>query len=290
MRIVHLSDLHVARLPRSPRALFDKRVLGALNYFLRRARQCRREYWSRALDHIACLKPELVLCTGDLTCVGSPEEHAAGEAMLEPLRRLCGNRFLFLPGNHDAYVRAPECRAALEETFRRLNGGRWELGDLPVEWRVSGLSLFILDAARPASCLHSTGALTPASLDWLQRRVGRPRDEGECRVLVCHFPLRGPDGRPLPRHRRMEGADTVLEHLREGRLDLALSGHVHMPFARWESDGRGEVCAGSLMLGGSFSVLDWTPGTCRFRQFFVDLRTPRDPALPALDAGLAPAS
>jgi len=290
MRIVHMSDLHVARFSRSPRAYCDKRLFGMANYVLRRARYVHPEYWDRALERIARLRPELVLCTGDATCVGSPEEHAAAMALLEPLRQQYGEKFLFLPGNHDAYVTAPDCRAALAQTFRHLNSGRWRLDDLPLEWHVGGLTFLLLDAARPMPCLLSSGVVPPKALTWLDDRVTKPRAEGECRVLVCHFPLRGADGRPLARRRRMEGAEVLLEHLHQDRVDVVLSGHVHEPFARWRADGRGEVCAGSLMLSGCFSVLDWMPGTCRFRQFFVDVSASGDPTVPILDGSLAPAS
>jgi 3',5'-cyclic AMP phosphodiesterase CpdA len=290
MRIVHLSDIHVGRLPRSPRALFDKRVLGAANFLLRRSRQFHPEYFQRACDDIGRLKPELVVCTGDLTCIGSPEELEAAAALMRPLCVDGGQRFLFLPGNHDAYVGAADCRAALARTFRSLNGGRWELDALPLEWQVSGLRFLLLDGARPVSCLLSSGALTAATLDWLARRLALPREDGECRVVICHFPLRGATGKALGRRRRLEGAEVVWQHLQEGRLDLVLSGHVHAPFARWDATGRGEVCAGSLTLGGCFSVLDWTPGTRRFRQFFVDVTASREPQLPAIDVSLAPVS
>jgi 3',5'-cyclic AMP phosphodiesterase CpdA len=290
MRIVHLSDIHVGRLPRSPRALFDKRVLGAANYLLRRARQFHLEYLRRACADIGRLKPELVVCTGDITCIGTPEEHEAACALLEPLCSAGAHRFLYLPGNHDAYVGAADCRAALARSFQRLNRGRWELDDLPLEWQVSGLRLLLLNGARPVSCFLSSGALAPATLAWLSRRLALPREDGECRVAVCHFPLRGATGKALGRRRRLEGADAVWQHVDEGRLDLVLSGHVHAPFARWDADGRGEVCAGSLTLHGSYSVLDWTPGTRRFRQFFVDVTASREPELPAIDASLAPVS
>jgi 3',5'-cyclic AMP phosphodiesterase CpdA len=290
MRIVHMSDIHVGRWPRSPRAFFDKRLLGAVNHLLRRARHVRLEYLARACDEIARLKPELVVCTGDITCIGSPEEHEAACALLEPLCADLGRRFLFVPGNHDAYVGAADCRAALARSFQRLNGGRWQVDELPLEWDVSGLRFLLLDGARPVPCLLSSGVLAASTLDWLGQRLSRPREDGECRVVVSHFPLRGATGGPLGRRRRLEGAEAVWQHLAEGRLDLVLSGHVHVPFARWDADGRGEVCAGSLTLGGCFSVLDWTPGTRRFRQFFVDVRASRRPELPALDASLATVS
>jgi 3',5'-cyclic AMP phosphodiesterase CpdA len=290
MRIVHMSDLHVGRLPRSPAALFDKRLLGAANHLLRRARHFRLEYLRRACDEIERLKPELIICTGDITCIGSPEEYAAAGALLHPLCTDPARRFLFMPGNHDAYVRAAPCRAALESAFLSLNNRRWQLAELPLEWQVSGLRLLLLNGSLPVSCLLSSGALSAATLDWLERRLALPRAEGECRVAVCHFPLRDASGKALGRRRRLDGAEVVWQHLQEGRLDLVLSGHIHAPFARWDGAGRGEVCAGSLTLSGGFSVLDWTPGTRRFRQFFVDVTASRDPEVPAIEPRLAPVS
>jgi len=291
MRIVHLSDIHVGRIPRSLRALVDKRAFGAVNHLLRRSRQFHVAYLQRALAEIAALHPELVVCTGDITSVGSPEELEAACNLLEPLRATFGPRFVFLPGNHDAYVTAPDCREALARAFDRLNGGRWSLDDLPLEWQVSGLRLLLVNAATPVSCVLSSGRLTPATLTWLAARLEAPRSDNECRVVVSHFPLRQVDGQPLSLRRRMAGADALWDHLRAGRLDLVLCGHVHTPFARWEADGRGEVCAGSLTLQGCFSVLEWTPGTRRFRQFFVDVSTPREPTVPAIDDSLvAPVS
>lgn len=277
-------------LPRSPGALFDKRALGACNHLLRRSRYVRLAYLERALVAIAALKPELVLCTGDISSVGSPEELRRGCALLEPLRQAFGPRFAYIPGNHDAYVTAAPCRRALEEAFAHLNSGRWRLGELPLEWGFGGLRLLLVDGARPMPWFSSAGSLDAAALAWLKARLEAPRQPGECRVVMSHFPLRQADGRPLSRRRRLDGAEMLWGHLQGGRLDLVLSGHIHRPFARWQADGRGEVCAGSLTLEGSFNVVDWIPGQGRFRQFFVNLVTPREPRLPVLDATLAPVS
>ncbi len=277
-------------IPRSPGALLDKRALGACNHLLRRARHFHRAYMERALVQIEALKPEIVLCTGDISAVGSPEELHAGGALLEPLRRAFGERFAYVPGNHDAYVTAAPCRRALEEAFDHLNRGRWRLDSLPVEWSFGGLRLLLVDGARPMSWFSSAGALSPSARAWLTARLEAPRQPGECRVVVSHFPLREADGRPLARRRRLDGAELLWGHLRGGRLDLVLSGHIHRPFARWEADGRGEVCAGSLTLQGAFNVVDWLPGQGRFRQFFVSVAAPREPLLPVMDASLAPVS
>ena len=280
MRIVHISDLHIGMLSCSWRGLLDKRVLGTLNWLLRRAGHFHEEYFERALAEIHRLNPELVICTGDVTCVSSPREFAAATRWLEPLRIAFGHHFLFVPGNHDAYVPDTACREALRDCFRTLNSGRWELEDLPVEYNVAGLRIFLLNEAEPVCWLLSTGRLSPPDAEWLTQRVAPERLPGERRLLVGHFPLRGADGAPLSARRRLDGADTVHALLREGRIDAALCGHVHQAFLRRENKGGIEVCAGSLTMNGMFNVMDWHPEDGRFSQFFVDVSGPATPPPP----------
>ncbi|MBN2448736.1 MAG: metallophosphoesterase [Lentisphaeria bacterium] len=289
MRIVHISDVHVTRLPRSPGALLDKRLFGVLNWVLRRAWHCRREYLNRAFAEIGRLAPELVLCTGDVTTVGSAEEHRLARSLLEPLRLAYGNRFLYVPGNHDDYVRDAACRTAFEETFRGLNSNRWQIADLPLEIALGGVRFLLLNEARPMPVALSSGRLGAGTLEWLAEHL-RDSDPASPCVLVGHFPLRQADGRPLPRRRRLEQSEALYEYLRSGRVRLSLCGHVHHPFVRWEAGGGAEVCAGSLTLSGCFSVVDWLPEECRFRQFFVDVRRRDAAGWPPVEADLAPVS
>ena len=66
MRIAHFSDIHVGRWPQEIRAHFDKRLLGSLNYRLRRSHQFSRDFLPRALCQLRMLAPDWVVCTGDL--------------------------------------------------------------------------------------------------------------------------------------------------------------------------------------------------------------------------------
>ena len=117
MRIVHFSDIHIGCWPRSPKAFLDKRILGALNHALRRRQRFRADRLERALIRVRRLSPDWIFCTGDITTIGTPEEFAAACEALKPFIDTVGGRFVYIPGNHDAYVRDAACRAALAEAF-----------------------------------------------------------------------------------------------------------------------------------------------------------------------------
>ena len=271
MRIVHFSDLHVGCWSRDPSALLDKRLLGTLNYFLRRRPSFLRGLLPRALLWIQRLAPDWIICTGDLTCVGAPEEFAAGVAALKPLVDRAAGRFLFVPGNHDAYVRNRRCRAALEAAVATLNAGRFSLGDLPLEVRLGALRLFLVDESCPSGLIMSSGQLPAAAQARLAAWLAAPRESGEKRLLVGHFPLRDRRGRPLPWRRGVHGAELLRAALAQGQVDYALCGHEHCPYLRRETSGAVEVCAGALMLYGRLNVLDYSPATGAIIQSWVDV-------------------
>lgn len=256
-------------MPGTWRALLDKRSLGCLNHLLRRRRHFDAGRLERAAARISSLAPDWIVCTGDLTTTGSPAEFSAARAWLKPLRSLALRGFLFVPGNHDRYVRDAGCREALAETCGRLND-RFCLEDFPGEIADRGLRLFLLDETRPTPPWLSTGRLDAPSLAWLRERLAAPRAEREGRVVVGHFPMRRADGNPLSSRRRLEGAEELRELGLSGAYDVALCGHIHQAFRR-DDGGPMEVCAGSLTLEGRVNVLDFFPESCTFSQFWLDV-------------------
>jgi 3',5'-cyclic AMP phosphodiesterase CpdA len=287
MRIVHFSDIHVAAWPRDPSVLGDKRVLGLLNYLLRRRHQVHPEYLQRAIGRIRALGPDWVVLTGDLTCVGTGAEFARALDLLSPL---CNGpapyQFLFVPGNHDAYVRRPGCATALHAAFDRLNRGRWRLEDLPLRVDLPGLRLFAVDECRPMPWWQSAGEVPAAARTRLQEWLEEPRLPGEKRVLVGHFPARLADGSRLPRRRRLRGDEWLQGILDRGLVDVHLCGHHHPPFLRREPGGALEICAGALTLYGKLNVLDYSAQNGRFTQFWEDLSGEGLRPLPVADPAL----
>ncbi len=271
MRIVHLSDLHFTARPGRLTAAFDKRLLGRLNYLLRRRGTLHEEWFDLAVPRIAALTPDCLVCSGDVTCVGSPAEFARARARLETLMQAVPVPLLYVPGNHDAYVADRDCRAALADTFRFLNGRRCRLEQMPFALRLGNVSFLMLNECTPTGPFSSAGQISPAAAEALTGWLSAPRPPAERRVLIGHYPTRGPDAAPLPRRRRLGSAGLIIEALAQGRLDLSLCGHLHSPY-RLDGPGPGmEVCAGALTAAGSLSVVD-IAGDGRLSQRFLDLR------------------
>jgi len=273
MRIIHFSDIHLGRWPRGLGALFDKRVLGAVNFFLRRRHGMDPAVIESAWARVRDLAPDWLVCTGDLTCVGSPEEFALALDALERFRALTPGRFVYVPGNHDAYVRATGCRAALAAVFERLNGVPLSADRGPREIDLEAVSLLALDQACPTHAFRSSGRLSETAGAALTAWLARPRTSGKKRVAVGHFPVRNAQGHALGWRRSLREWALLDRALRAGMLDVYLCGHDHKPFV-WDPGGGGgiQVCAGSLTASGRLNVLDIAPGTGDLNQSWVDVR------------------
>lgn len=291
MRIVHFSDIHVGAMTRDPTALLDKRVLGLSNYFLRRHGTINLELLERAISVIKALLPDIVVCTGDITCIGSPEEFRHALALLRPLAECRHFDFIYIPGNHDTYTQRRTCSAELEAAFRELNRKRWTRASLPVEYRHRNLRLFIVDECRPTHLVSSAGYLASESRDRLQEWFNEPRSGREGRVLVGHYPLRDATGHRLGWRRELKNGKAIHDALQARTVDVALCGHIHDPFCREESSGAMEICAGSLTVNGTLNVLDFTPATGRFSQRWETISSAEGTpiAIPAAPLNIRPA-
>lgn len=262
-RIIHFSDIHFGRPDFSLRALFDKRLLGNLNYLARRRGKLDEGCVDALLARCRELSPDLVVCSGDITCVGTPKEFAVGIEKLTPFRDLAGSAFCYVPGNHDAYVRDRSCQEALREACARLNPG---LADPHAEFAIledlPGCAAAMMNQARPVGCLLSSGRISEGAgcqaAAWLERisRAGT----GQPRILIGHFPLRHADGSPLAWRRRLRGAAWLAGMIDADRLDLYLCGHIHTPYVRISAHGGVECCAGSLTQSRQFAVIEIDAG------------------------------
>lgn len=259
MRIIHFSDTHFATLPENLWAcLFDKRILGLMNYVTRRRHTMHkhREDIKAAVQSIQRLDPDAVVCSGDVTVIGSAREFAGARERLAPLVESSQFEFIYVPGNHDAYSKAAGCRRALRDAFHYLNRGCWQLEDMPQELRLGSVRFFVVNENRPTNIFLSTGYLQGNARVRLDSWLSEERAAHEVRILVGHHPTRLADGRLPARRRRFVGGDRVQDALLNGELDLSLCGHIHDPFRREFSGGRMEVCAGSLSANGVMVMID----------------------------------
>ena len=265
MRIIHVSDPHAASPPDSASAFFDKRLLGTLNYFFRRRFLHDQSLLTRLSDFILGFEPDVVAITGDITSTGQPREFDAALECLSPILDAEGVTTLYVPGNHDAYVRNGRCAAALEEAFSTLNDGA-SIDDLPYARIVGELEFVLVNECRPTNIFLSSGEVAPSAADEIERMCSKPKKLP--RVLLGHFPLK----RELNQRRRLKNRAALAALLENGSIDLSLCGHTHEPLIDVDDSGRGEAIAGSFTRTCDANIVDYSPETDIFKVKRAELR------------------
>ena len=259
-RIIHFSDTHEPATLESWRALFDKRALGLLNSTLIRKNRYDRNFLPRAIDFILNDPPDLALFTGDAVSCGQPGEFGRALKLFQPLID-SGIPLIYIPGNHDTYVRDRSCRKALEDFTLAMSRGKYPLDSYPFAVDFPLFRVLAVHCARPVDPVMSCGLMTPETRRFLQEEAARK----DHRPLICagHFPILLHRGL-LNFRRRLFGASEAAALLRSGKIDLSLCGHVHRPEMQLGERGRGEIIAGSLTKYGTFTEITYDSGTDDF--------------------------
>jgi len=250
MKIIHFSDPHLGLWPRGGSSFFDKRLIGAMNYFLFRRAHFDLGVLTLAIQRIIALDPQVVVLSGDITSTGTPEEFELACEYLKPLVE-ADLTLIYVPGNHDAYVRNSKCTKALRETFFYLNQERWQLDQLPLSYKMGDVTFEIFNEAIPTLPYYSFGRLNQESSDLLST----PKADSELKIGIGHFPVCDGSGSPLSFRRSLKNNQPLLAALETSRLDAYLCGHIHKPFINTYGDSM-EICAGSISKNGHLNVLE----------------------------------
>ena len=258
MKIIHFSDPHAGGGAEDWMAYFDKRWVGVFNYRFRRRFRHDLSKLERAADYVMSVRPDVAVCTGDLTSAGQPGEFERVRRVLAPLRD-SGIPLIYMPGNHDCYVRRSWCVKAMKDMTAYLNGGGLSFDGFPVKRRIAGIEFLLLNTSRPSNLLCSWGFLAKEDSKKIAAWCGEEKTMP--RILVSHYPMT--EDHPILRIRhRLFGQKEVLRQVLEEKIDLVLCGHVHKPYFKRRPDGRiFECCAGSVTRNGSLVEIDSPDGT-----------------------------
>jgi 3',5'-cyclic AMP phosphodiesterase CpdA len=194
-RILHLSDLH-----------FGRERADLVDAVLSQAQQ---------------LAPDLVVISGDLTQRARPHELAAARRFVEALP----TPVLVVPGNHDIPGVTPRRLLAPWHRWQQVFPDGFE----PV-FRGADLTAVGANSVRVGGPYldWSRGGLDDAQVERLARRLEQS-PATDLRVLALHHPLLLTEA---GRHRGLVGgAAPALRRLARAGLDVALGGHVHLPYA-----------------------------------------------------------
>ena len=267
MKIVHFSDPHAGGSAEDWMAYLDKRWVGVFNYRFRRRFRHDLSLLAKAVDYILSVKPDVAVCTGDLTSTGQPGEFERTLAILEPLVK-SNIPLVYLPGNHDCYVKRPKCVAAMKNAVRYLNGDDYAFDSLPQVRQIGDVDFLMLNTSRPSNLLCSWGFVSKED-DWWIEKVCKA-EKVRPRLLVTHYPMF--EDHPILRMRhRLFGQKNILKFMQENKIDLSLCGHVHKPYCRVDASGRGENCAGSVTRNGVLSSIEYDPASGTFEFESIDL-------------------
>jgi Icc protein len=163
----------------------------------------------RAIAEINDLKPDIVVCSGDLTTFGYKEEYAAARRYLD---RIHCTALVVIPGNHDSrnvgYVH-------FEELF----------GDRNSVLRTGGVTVVAVDSTEPDL---DHGQIGRGRYGWIEREFAA--EPADLRVFVLHHHLLPIPGTGRERNVVYDAGD-VIECLQRAAVHLVLSGHKHVPYA-----------------------------------------------------------
>ncbi len=250
-RLAHLSDPHLAPLPRPrKRELASKRVLGYINWRRGRGRAHRADVLEALIADLKHQAPDHVALTGDLLNLALKSELPPALEWLETLGP--PGWVSVVPGNHDTYVAGALGRLETVwdaymtgDVVAALPGGPDADGHdtpeasepifagaprFPYVRRRGPIALVGVSSGVPTGPFMATGKVgrrQRARLGDLLTALGR---EGLYRVVMIHHP-------PLPgtakRLRRLTDGSAFMDVLREAGTELVLHGHNHTQTLVW---------------------------------------------------------
>jgi 3',5'-cyclic AMP phosphodiesterase CpdA len=233
--LAHLSDLHLGPLPvPRPAELAGKRILGFLNWHLRRHACHRTETYQAIVADMMAAKPDHIAVTGDLVNIALAQEFGPARAWLDRLGT--PDRVTFVPGNHDIYVRATAQHA--ERTWGACMRGDDAKAQascsFPFVRRRGPVAMIALSSALPTAPFLASGTLGAEQIARLAALL--PALADAFRVVLIHHPPLG----LRPRHKRLTDAKPFLDVLAAHGAELVLHGHDHRHALNW-LEGRGRI-------------------------------------------------
>jgi len=183
-RIAHISDLHAGGPHFVPTLL------------------------ERAISEINDMRPDLVVCSGDLTTFGFKPEYVQAKSYLDKIE--C-EALVIVPGNHDA-------RNVGYVHFEEMFGGRSSV------LHVGDVSVVAVDSTEPDL---DHGEIGRGRYPWIEEQFASP---SKLKIFVLHHHLLPVPGTGRERNIVYDAGDAIECLLRAG-VDLVLCGHKHVPYA-----------------------------------------------------------
>lgn len=227
--IAHITDPHLSPAPLPGFAdLRLKRVMGFINWKRGRERLNDMGLLKRLVDDLRAQRPDHVAVTGDLVNIGMAAEFQRAALWMETLGEPAD--VSFVPGNHDAYVRAS--MPLLETTF-----APWATSDNALRGKATypylrvreEIAIIGLSSAVPTAPLMATGRLGKPQVEAFAELLRETGAKGLARVVLIHHP---PLSGVTPPLRGLSDAPAFERVVRNLGAEAILHGHIHRQAVR----------------------------------------------------------
>lgn len=227
-RIAHATDVHWY-VPPALKQIPGKRTLGMASLHLRgRIHHFDRNVQSQLVTQIREMSPDLVIITGDLTSLATPEEFEVARTELQPI---LDNHTVFIqPGNHDVYT----VGSARDHRFDRYFGQHSHSNHTKAVARLDHgpVTVLGLNPCRPH--WSASGFVPDGQLNELVEQLNDPTLRERFVILAMHYPIVDKRGQSYNNAfhglRNAEALHAAL--LRASHSpDLIIHGHKHQGYA-----------------------------------------------------------
>jgi len=221
LKIIHITDLHFYEFPKNMLSLFNKRILGCLNWELNRKKRfdfTRVEQFLKVLNQY---KNSAVMISGDLTVTAHEKEFYLAKRFIDNIR-MGGFPVYVIPGNHDYYTFEAVRRRRYETIFKEYCLSDAYPTVIPSS---DGTSLVFLHTVRP-NIISSRGEIDNEQIQKLKEIVSSLKSPS----IVCgHYPILHQTPEYYSSYsRRLKNADSLRKVLIQTKVPLLyIAGHVH---------------------------------------------------------------
>ena len=221
--IIHISDLHFHSYPQKLSEFNAKRILGATNLLIRRAREFPLKRAKLLVEIIQKMEWDHLVISGDITQLSLEKEFSLAREILDPLL-IKSERVTVIPGNHDRYINQHDGTDLFTKYFGEFFGkNEIHVSEINQKWVLVGW-----DSAHPNDLRTAAGTVKNITIQATEKLLQNFPDQTNF-IVVNHYPLTFPEDWKFDRSHELYNLVPVRNWiLQNPQIRLYLHGHIHL--------------------------------------------------------------
>ena len=221
--IIHISDLHFHSYPKKLSEFNAKRILGATNLLIRRAREFPLKRAKLLVEIIQKMEWDHLVISGDITQLSLEKEFSLAREILDPLL-IKSERVTVIPGNHDRYINQYDGTDLFTKYFGEFFGkNEIHVSKINQKWVLVGW-----DSAHPNDLRTAAGTVKNITIQATEKLLQNFPDQTNF-IVVNHYPLTFPEDWKFDRSHELYNLVPVRNWIMQNsQIRLYLHGHIHL--------------------------------------------------------------